>query len=387
MGSLVSAEGGLAPPQAHPRPALLTCAVLASTAMVVAFHWDLSWHRTIGLDTFFSPPHCLLYLGSLLACLSSCHALLKTTFFGTREAQDASVHVWGLRGPLGAFVSAWGGIAMLSAAVFDDWWHGAYGLDIVILSPPHVVIQSGILAVTLGALLICVAAHNRTGGTRRWTGPIVLYCGGLTLSVVLLMAAENILNHLMHSARFYRIVALVVPAILCAVAQASGKRFGATAAAGVYSLFSLGAIGTLPLFEAEPRLGPVLRTINHFVPPSFPLLLVPAAVVLDLARLRVAGRPLWVQAAILGPLFIAAFAAVQWPFANFLHGPRAVNRLFVADAFAYFQDPSSMAVRRIFLTDASLAEFAGGLLAAGAIAVLTARIGLGFGRWLSTVQR
>ncbi len=28
---------------------------------------------------------------------------------------------------------------MITSAPFDDWWHNAYGLDVKILSPPHVV--------------------------------------------------------------------------------------------------------------------------------------------------------------------------------------------------------------------------------------------------------
>ena len=58
-------------------------------------------------------------------------------------AREASVKMWGFRGPLGAFITAWGGIAMLVSAPFDDWWHNAYGLDVKILSPPHTVLAAG----------------------------------------------------------------------------------------------------------------------------------------------------------------------------------------------------------------------------------------------------
>jgi len=32
---------------------------------------------------------------------------------------------------------------MLASAPFDDWWHNAYGLDVRIISPPHMVLAAG----------------------------------------------------------------------------------------------------------------------------------------------------------------------------------------------------------------------------------------------------
>ena len=51
------------------------------------------------------------------------------------EMRAASVKVLGLRAPLGVFLAAWGGVAMLTSAPFDNWWHNAYGLDVKIVSP------------------------------------------------------------------------------------------------------------------------------------------------------------------------------------------------------------------------------------------------------------
>jgi len=61
------------------------------------------------------------------------------------------VNVFGFRGPLGAFICAWGGFTMITSAPFDDWWHSAYGLDVKILSPPHIVLAVGLVGVELGA--------------------------------------------------------------------------------------------------------------------------------------------------------------------------------------------------------------------------------------------
>src|SRR4051812_30274904 len=94
---------------------VIPAAVVATTSIVVGVIWDISWHRTIGRDTFWTPAHAAIYLGGLLAGLSAAWLILKTTFAGAAR-QAASVRVWGFRGPLGAWIMAWGAAAMLTSA-------------------------------------------------------------------------------------------------------------------------------------------------------------------------------------------------------------------------------------------------------------------------------
>ena len=62
---------------------------------------------------------------------------------GGLAGEGASVSVLGLRAPLGVFLAAWGGLAILTSAPFDNWWHEAYGLDVKIVSPPHTLLILG----------------------------------------------------------------------------------------------------------------------------------------------------------------------------------------------------------------------------------------------------
>ena len=73
-----------------------------------------------------------IYLAGVLAAVACGYAILSTTFGSSVEAKAASVSIWGLRGPLGCFIAAWGGILMPTLAPFDNWWHAAYGLDVKI---------------------------------------------------------------------------------------------------------------------------------------------------------------------------------------------------------------------------------------------------------------
>ncbi|HVR96765.1 MAG TPA: hypothetical protein VMW27_09135, partial [Thermoanaerobaculia bacterium] len=38
-------------------PWYLTLSVLGSTSIVIGVLWDISWHATIGRDTFWTPAH------------------------------------------------------------------------------------------------------------------------------------------------------------------------------------------------------------------------------------------------------------------------------------------------------------------------------------------
>src|SRR5262249_32263352 len=130
----------------------------------------------------------------------------------------------------------------------------------------------------------------------------------------------------MHSAHFYWVTCVLAPAALSGVARASGRRFAMTAVAGVYTLVMLGLLWILPLFPAEPKLGPVYHPVDRFIPAGFPILLIAPSLVLDLVRPRTEKLPLWPRAAVEGALFLAVLLAAQWPFASFLMSTASMNR-------------------------------------------------------------
>jgi len=298
------------------------------------------------------------------------------------------VAIWGFRGPLGAFLSAWGGIAMITSAPFDNWWHNAYGLDVRILSPPHMVLASGIVAVHAGALILILGQMNRAEGNQRARlHPLFLYVGGMILVSLTVVQMELTHRSLMHTAHFYRVVSMVGPLVLAGVARASRYRWAATAVAGTYSLFTLLMSWILPLFPAEPKLGPVYHHVTQFIPPEFPLLLIIPAFALDLLWRRTARWGGWRQALVSGGVFLAVFAAVQWPFADFLMSPAARNWFFGSKYFGYYVSPSSLYARYQFYRMEPGAEFWKEAALALATAILSMRIGLAWGNWMQRIRR
>ena|SRR5579871_4557557 len=129
--------------------------------------WDISWHMSIGRDTFWTPAHILIQLTGVLAGIACGYAILGTTFFGSTQAREASVQILGFRAPVGAFIAVWGCVAMLASAPFDNWWHNAYGLDVKIVSPPHVLLSLGSFAVKVGAMAWMASVMNQAGNALR----------------------------------------------------------------------------------------------------------------------------------------------------------------------------------------------------------------------------
>jgi hypothetical protein len=391
----------VARPRAEPRaarlPWFLTAVLTGSTTILIGLVWDIVWHRTIGRDTFWSPPHLAIYLGGIVAGLSSAWVIFRTTFAGTPEARAEGVRVLGFTGPLGAFFCSWGAGAMLTSAPFDDWWHNAYGLDVKIISPPHAVLSLGINAIQMGAMLTALALQNRWEAAapgvvddrlRRRLRAAYALSAGLLLMNAAIITYEFQMRILMHSSIFYLVAAIAFPMVLVAAARASRLRWPATTAAAVYMLLWASLVWIMPLFPAEPRLGPVRQPVTHMVPMQFPLLLVAPALAVDWILRRWKGAQGWTLALALGAAFVAVMLAVQWPFASFLLSPWSRNWFFATHEFPYFISSASASFRHQFHPwDASVGALWRGLLLAVPIAALSARLGLVWGGWMSRVRR
>lgn len=369
-------------------PWYLWAMVVAVTSVTVGAQWDVSWHRSIGRDTFWTPAHMAIYLCGILAGLACGYLILATTFLRRPSMLANSVGVFGLRGPLGAFLGAWGGIAMLTSAPFDNWWHDAYGLDVKIVSPPHVLLMIGIASISYGALILVLGAMNRAvGGQRRALQGLLLFLGGLMCESTMFARMEFTWDVRLHSAVAYRSMALGVPLLFALISQASRSRWAATWSAAAYTIFRIGLILILPLFPATPKLGPVYHAVTHFVPPGFPILLIVPAVALDLLWRWTGEWSLWRRALVSGPVFVATLVAAEWPFASFLMTPRAANRFFGTMYFDYGTPSWSESMRRVFLYPESGMALLRGLMVAAVCGILMTWIGLGWGRWLQRVQR
>lgn len=374
-------------------PWYVWCGALAVTSATIGGSWDVSWHRSIGRDSFWTPAHMAIYACGVLAAIVCGYLILSYTFGRSAELKTASVNVLGFRAPLGAFIAAWGGIAMITAGPFDNWWHNAYGLDVKIVSPPHALLILGIRGVGVGVLFLILAAMNRAATDQSQHGQqtfrtlqhIFLYIGGLIVGGQMFFLLEYTGRNHLHSVSPYVAMAIALPLVFAILSQASRHRWPATYAATVYTIFAIAEILILPLFPAQPKLGPVFYPVTHMVPAPFPILIFAPAIALDLLWQRTRSWKPWQIALVSGFVFIAILTIAEWPFANFLMSKASENRFFGTMYFDYATRPESI-LPHFSQPDQGIALFAG-LFRAAIYGSIGTWIGLSFGRWMRSVQR
>jgi hypothetical protein len=365
--------------------------VIAITSSSIGGAWDVSWHRSIGRDTFWTPAHMAIYACGVLAGIICSWLIVKSTVLRDPELSAASVNVFGLRAPLGIFLAGWGCVAVLTSAPFDNWWHNAYGLDVKIVSPPHALLILGLRGISTGVMFLILAAMNRAAEKDETTFKrlqmLLLYVGGLAVVGQMFFVQEYTWDVKLHQAAPYIAMGIGLPVIFAALSWASRSRWAATSMAAVYTVFLIAEILILPLFPAQPKLGPVFNPVTHMIPAKFPILILVPALALDLLWARVKNWKAWQIALLSGVVFIVVLTAVEWPFANFLMTDASKNRFFGTIYFDYNSRPMSFdRMRQWFEPDHGIALFAG-LARASVYASISTWIGLLFGRWMRGVQR
>jgi hypothetical protein len=327
-----------------------------------------------------------IYLGGVLAGGVGGWLALRTTFAGRPDAP--AVRFWGFRAPLGAWMCIWGAIAMLTSAPLDNWWHNAYGLDVKVLSPPHVVLALGMWSIQAGALLLLLAEQNRSldRATRRAAGMLIAFLAAILLQNAAVLGIEQIgFANTAHSALYYEFAAAALPIVLVATARCADIPWPATTAALFYMAISLVMIWILQLFPATPKLAPVFNPVTHMVPAPFPLLLVIPAAAIDVALRRLRPERDWRLSLVTGLAFVAVFFVVQWFLAEFLLSPLARNFLFGIDQWDYSSRVGPW--RYEFWRSTSDPVTVRGLALAAVLAIVSARLGLWWGGWMSRVKR
>jgi len=363
--------------------------VFATVCVMVGVYWDISWHMTVGRDTFWTPAHLLIQSGGLIAGLSSGFVVLKSTIAPNERDIATGVRVWGFRGPLGAWLCIWGCFAMVASAPFDNWWHDAYGLDVKIVSPPHTILALGIYAIVNGALMLTLAQQNRSEGRDRERFAILyVVAGGMLVMNFGVFLTEYSLRFLQHGAEFYRMSAIFFPFALVAIARASKVKWPATTAAGVYMGLMLALMWIIQLVPATPKLGPIYQPITHMVAMAWPLWLIVPAYGMDRVRHWIADKkvPMPIEAVALGVAFAVPFFVVQWLWSWFMvRGTWSRNWFFNSDNFVYWAAPSYVERTHQFAPGGS--TFGRAALVTLAVASASSLVGLAWGSWMARVRR
>ncbi len=377
-------------------PLYLYATVLASVSIMIGLVWDISWHTSIGRDGLLSPPHLAIYFGGVLAGIFSGIKVLMVTFSGSKQEKEESNKFWGIfYGSLGALFCIWGAFAMLTSAPFDDWWHNTYGLDVTILSPPHTVLLLGMITIQFGAMITVLSVKNRmeVKGIKddKLSKELKIHfalASGFVITMLFTIASQYLSRHEMHNTIFYIVSSIIFPLLLVSASRSAPGKWGATSAALVYTIFLALMVWILPLFSAEPLLGPVLNPITNFQAFEFPLLIVFPAVGIDLITQKLGHKNAWLLSLLYGAVFLAVLLAVQWPFGNFLMSESARNWIFGTESWYFGSDPNWEF--RFAYADwqvSSGVDLVKGLLIAFVVAYLSSRLSIRWGKWMKNVMR
>ena len=371
--------------------AYVYASVLAALFIAVGIIWDISWHMSIGRDGILSPPHLLVYLGALIAGLFSGFKILKISFASSKSEKENFIKFWWFfHGSLGMMLCVGGAFAMLLSAPFDDWWHNTYGLDVKILSPPHTVLAIGIVMILLGATISTLQCQNEVKGHLggNFIKMLFIISSGILLGAFFVYAAEYLGRQHMHKSIFYQITGIVFPLIFVAVGTASKLKWPCTYMALVYMFILVSMAWVLPLFPAEPLLGPVKHPVASFQVFRFPLLLVFPAFGIDLVLKRKHQPSKWLKSFFCGLVFVSVMLVVHWPFGDFLMSLSARNWVFAQDSWYFGADPD-WEYRYAF---APWNVSTGWVLVKGIgiaviLSAMSARLGLSWGNWMTKICR
>lgn len=124
--------------------------------------WDVQWHSDVGPDTFWTLPHSILYFGAALSGFACLTVVLISSFASSETRKlPGMIPVLGVfHAPIGFIVGGFGAAGFLLFGLFDQYWHGLFGFDVTISSPPHMgLIFSYVMAVS-GCVLVFIRGRE-----------------------------------------------------------------------------------------------------------------------------------------------------------------------------------------------------------------------------------
>lgn len=155
--------------------------LFALIVAVIGFYWDVAWHIEFGRDLFiFTPAHMMIVVGLGLIVASA----ITSIVFATNARAETGRRFKSVVVPYSSMPLLLLGVGALMGFPLDEFWHGAYGIDVTMWGPTHLVMISGASLTPIALLLMFVEAK---GARVTWLGRLVRE----TLAVALLMGMST----------------------------------------------------------------------------------------------------------------------------------------------------------------------------------------------------
>ncbi|HEV3233029.1 MAG TPA: hypothetical protein VG329_00590 [Candidatus Dormibacteraeota bacterium] len=288
------------------RPAWSSAPVgLGLLALLVAwagFYWDVAWHIDLGRDIeLFTPPHLMILAGLAgIAGAASLSVALATVQRAASGWRLGRIHI-----PYAAPAFLICGFGALSAFPLDDLWHRAYGVDVTMWSPTHLMMIGGAI------LSIPVMWMLRAEGSRASTRPPSRTARRLDRIETVTMAMTLLLGLSAFQLEFDLGVpqwqALYQPVLIALAASVALVASRVVLGRGGALLITVAFLGARALMSGLVALG-LGRSLIHF-----PLYL-GMAVLVELSFWAAARwhRPAWFAAVASGALIGTVGLATEW---------------------------------------------------------------------------
>lgn len=278
--------------------------------------WDGAWHASWGRDTFFIPPHLVMYGGIALATAISIAAIVTSS---RRPSDPALFHLGPLQAYLGIWVALVGVTIMFGSAAYDDWWHRTIGHvegDIVLWSPPHFLGLVGATLALFGGASIVL--REVTIPVRNDKKPIWIweYLDAPNIAVLMMftylafvlsaMSLDRwmIYDKLRFEGSIYPLYAMLLGPGLLVLAQRVTNRAGAA------------TFAVLMGFAWSLIEGSILKATGMPKMASLPIMALGCALLLDLAFKKFGRGYKWL--ALFGPVFVLVFYVSEFLWAWYL---------------------------------------------------------------------
>src|SRR6059036_3119353 len=222
-----------------PRWAIFGFALTGLLLQAFGLYWDIWRHVVVGRESFFTPPHLVLYAGfgyvALAGIVGSIAGESAPRWAGPR------VRIVGLLVPIEFLLIGTGALFQALAFPWDEAWHRLVAEGLVtetFWSPPHVMAIAGGIVSTFGFFVAVALERIRWNGARSGLGLLAVGIGAglLLFSLQVLLGpmdfATTFNGQVLRDAIAYPTgVSLAAPAVLVlAVLVLGTRKFGLVAA-------------------------------------------------------------------------------------------------------------------------------------------------------------
>jgi hypothetical protein len=152
--------------------AIAAVSAFASVAIIAAGAWDAMYHGTYVVDTFWSPPHVLIYVAMLSTLVAGIILAVLIVVAAQREGISVS-QAFGAY-PLVTFQLI-ANVGFLAGGPLDEAWHAVFGRDAFsIYTVPHATLSTFLALISIASVGIAVDAQ-RTGASPRLSRTVMAF--------------------------------------------------------------------------------------------------------------------------------------------------------------------------------------------------------------------